>query len=214
MARQTSNVAAGEETLPFRIHPRAFKALGADLVTNDVVAIIELVKNAYDAYATRVDVRFGEDAAGKTFIEVQDDGSGMDRKVIEDAWSTVATPFRRDHPFASRSGRKNRRASGEKGLGRLSAARLGDELEMLTQARNQPCWRVRVNWTDLASAEDLQGCSASISLTDESPFAGSGTLIRILDIKTNWDDEKLADLKENLPRLCPPLKPPMDFRSI
>jgi len=57
----------------------------------------------------------------------------MDRKTIEDAWAIVATPYRLDHPVASRSGRKNRRASGEKGLGRLSAARLGDELDMLTQ---------------------------------------------------------------------------------
>jgi len=35
--------------LPFRIHPRVFAALGADLVTNEVVAVIELVKNSYDA---------------------------------------------------------------------------------------------------------------------------------------------------------------------
>ncbi|MCK6484530.1 MAG: ATP-binding protein [Phycisphaerae bacterium] len=211
MARQTRNAAAGEETLPFRIHPRAFKALGADLVTNDVVAIIELVKNAYDAYATRVDVRFGDDAAGRTFIEVQDDGSGMDRKVIEDAWSTVATPFRRDHPFASRSGRRNRRASGEKGLGRLSAARLGDELEMFTQARNQPCWRVRVNWAAVAEADDIDACSASISRTEDSPFATSGTLIRILATKAIWDDEKLSDLRDNLARLLPPFDTADDF---
>src|SRR5262245_18887070 len=138
MPRQVPVQTDSEETLPFRVHPRAFRALGADLVTNDVVAIIELVKNAYDAYATRVDVRFGEDTAGATFIEVQDDGSGMDRKTIEDAWSTVATPYRQKHPVTFRSGRKTRRASGEKGLGRLSAARLGDELEMFTQARNQP----------------------------------------------------------------------------
>lgn len=54
MARHSDAVAsASKETiLPFRIHPRAFKALGADLVTNDVVAIIELVKNSYDAYST------------------------------------------------------------------------------------------------------------------------------------------------------------------
>src|ERR1043165_322882 len=115
MARQTQELVAGEETLPFRIHPRAFRALGADLVTNDLVAIIELVKNAYDAYATRVDVRFGEDTEGSTTIEIQDDGAGMDRKTIEDAWSTVATPYRLEHPVASRTGRKNRRTSGEKG---------------------------------------------------------------------------------------------------
>lgn len=208
MARNSSN----EETLPFRIHPRAFRALGADLVTNDTVAIIELVKNAYDAFATRVDVRFGGNSEGNTFIEIQDNGSGMDRSVIENAWSTVATPYRRDHPVASRSGRKNRRASGEKGLGRLSAARLGDELEMLTQARNQPCWRVRVNWTDLTTAADIEACSASISRVHESPFAGSGTLIRIGAVETVWDDEKFSELRDNLARLMPPFDASDDFQ--
>lgn len=204
MTQITRNARAADDLLPFRIHPRAFKALGADLVTNDVVAIIELVKNAYDAYATRVDVRFGEDAEGVTFIEVQDDGSGMDRKIIEDAWSTVATPYRREHPVASRSGRKNRRASGEKGLGRLSAARLGDELEMLTRARDQPCWRVRVNWATVAAADGLDTCSAFISRAEDSPFVNSGTLVRILAAKAVWDDEKLSDLRDNLARLLPP----------
>ena len=38
--------------IPFKMHPRVFAALGADLVTNDVVAVIELVKNSYDAFAS------------------------------------------------------------------------------------------------------------------------------------------------------------------
>ena len=41
----------------FRVHARALAALGRDLVTDDVVAVMELVKNSYDALATRVDVR-------------------------------------------------------------------------------------------------------------------------------------------------------------
>ena len=55
-----ATIISGTVAVPFTIHPRPFKALGADLVTNDVVAIIELVKNAYDAYATEVNVRFRE----------------------------------------------------------------------------------------------------------------------------------------------------------
>ncbi|MEW6321502.1 MAG: sensor histidine kinase [Acidobacteriota bacterium] len=212
MPRRTQAVVDAEEVLPFRIHPRAFKALGADLVTNDVVAIIELVKNAYDAYATRVDVRFGEDDAGDPFIEVQDDGSGMDRRTIQDAWTTVATPYRQKHRIASRSGRKDRRASGEKGLGRLSASRLGDQLEMLTQARRQPCWRVRVNWAALANAHDLQECRAAISVAPSSPFRISGTLIRIQSLNSAWDDAKLSDLRDNLARLLPPFATADDFQ--
>jgi len=50
------------DRIPFKMHPRIFSALGADLVTSDVVAIIELVKNSYDAFAKRVDVRLGVSA--------------------------------------------------------------------------------------------------------------------------------------------------------
>ena len=209
--QHTGTHPTSEVTLPFRIHPRAFKALGADLVTNDVVAIIELVKNAYDAYATRVDVRFGDNESGGTFIEVQDNGSGMDRKTIQDAWFTVATPYRLEHPMTSRSGKKRRRASGHKGLGRLSAARLGDNLEVLTQAQHQPCWRVRVNWAEVAEANDIGACTADISPVEDSPFETSGTLVRILSTKAIWDEAKFSDLRDNLARLLPPFEIAEDF---
>jgi hypothetical protein len=111
------------EKIPFKIHPRVFAALGSDLVTNDVVAIIELVKNSYDAVASRVDVRFVDPDAGDRFLEVLDDGVGMSRHIIEDAWCVVATPFRQNNPVSSKA-EHERRASGNKGLGRLSAARL------------------------------------------------------------------------------------------
>src|SRR5579864_8324604 len=104
------------DEIPFRIHPRVFAALGADLVTNDVVAVIELVKNSYDAFATRVDVNFGSDG-DRSYLEIVDNGVGMDRDTIEDAWCVVATPYRLQHPQTTKASQK-RRVSGEKGLGR------------------------------------------------------------------------------------------------
>lgn len=123
----------GYESIPFRMHPRVFAALGADLVTNDVVAVIELVKNSYDAFASNVWIRFSRDDVDGDILEIEDDGQGMTKDVIEDIWCIVATPFKEDNPFVKR-GTKKRRVSGDKGLGRLSIARLGDRLHMLTQA--------------------------------------------------------------------------------
>ena len=54
---EAKNEAAGTTRVTFRFHTRALAALGRDLVTSDVVAVMELVKNAYDALATRVEVR-------------------------------------------------------------------------------------------------------------------------------------------------------------
>lgn len=176
-AASTTQVGA-RDTVPFTIHPRAFKALGADLVTNDVVAIIELVKNAYDAYATLVDVRFNE-GHDEWLLEIEDNGSGMSRATIEEAWCTVATPYRKTHPVAKHPGKRNRRASGEKGLGRLSAARLGKKLEMVTQAEDGNCWTVQVDWEHLATSESLDQCVATVTRTPERRFETSGTLLRI-----------------------------------
>jgi|SRR5208282_2878752 len=81
-----------EQKVAFRMHPRVFAALGADLVTNDVVAVIELVKNAYDALATRVDVRFRESKEDGAFLEIEDNGIGMTDLIIDDVWCVVATP--------------------------------------------------------------------------------------------------------------------------
>ena len=55
------------DKIPFRLHPRVFSSLGSDLVTNDVVAIIELVKNSYDANATKVDIRVVNEANDSIF---------------------------------------------------------------------------------------------------------------------------------------------------
>src|SRR5580704_253979 len=89
---------SGAQQIPFRLHPRVFAALGADLVTNDVVAIIELVKNSYDAFAKNVWLRFCLDEKDGAFLEIEDDGHGMTRKLIEDVWCLVATPYKSDNP--------------------------------------------------------------------------------------------------------------------
>ena len=114
-------IRTSQERIPFRMHPRVFAALGADLVTNDVVAVIELVKNSYDAMATRVDVIYGSDPKSGPFLEISDNGLGMSRLVLETARFVVATPYRATHAVETR-GKMTRRTSGEKGLGRLSAA--------------------------------------------------------------------------------------------
>lgn len=199
------------ERILFKVHPRVFAALGADLVTNDVVAVIELVKNSYDAFATRVDVRFGDDHKHGRYIEVEDNGSGMDRATIKDVWCMVATPFRKENPV-TKKGERVRRVAGEKGLGRLSAARLGHRLEMLTQSDGEPCWRVTVDWSGLASEDDLSTCGATIEeVNDRTPSRRSGTRVRVLGLKAEWSEERVTDLEENLQRLVSPFAQVHDF---
>jgi signal transduction histidine kinase len=197
--------------IPFKMHPHVFAALGADLITNDIVAVIELVKNAYDAFAKNVWLRFDEDKDCNKFIDIEDDGFGMNRDTIENVWSLVATPFKHDNPYAV-FGEKKRRVSGEKGLGRLSVARLGSYLEMFTKTANEPCWKVEVNWGDISSANSMENCYLSCVKYDKAILSGkTGTLIRISNLRSEWNDGMVTDLKENLARLISPFDKTGDF---
>ena len=201
----------GFEQIQFKMHPRVFAALGADLVTNDVVAVIELVKNSYDAFAENVWIRFGEDKEGVRFLEIEDDGTGMTREVIEDAWCVVATPFKADNPTVE-SKKRTRRVAGEKGLGRLSVSRLGQKLHLLTQSPGGDCWELEVDWSVLAGEHDLSACFTRFrKYEDKSPFSDSGTKIRILPLKSFWDAGQTVDLEDNLTRLISPFSKRDDF---
>ena len=192
------------ESIPLRMHPRVFAALGADLVTNDVVAVIELVKNSYDAFAHRVQIRFRQDAAGTPYIELEDDGLGMTKDVIQNVWSVVATPYKESDSVTKKGGR-TRRVVGNKGLGRLSVARLGDRLEMLTQASDSPCWEVTADWPGISQVNDISQSSVYCrEHLGASPFIKSGTLIRILDLKEAWDESRIDELRQDLRRFISP----------
>ena len=187
------------------MHPRVFESLGKDLVTNDIVAVIELVKNSYDAYARNVWIRFGENEPDGSYLEIEDDGQGMTEEILEDVWCMVATPFKEEHPLTKR-GKGRRRVAGEKGLGRLSTLRLGKRLHMLTQTENSPCWEVSVNWDALLEADDLSESFVNYRpYSQESPFStGSGTMLTIYDLNSHWDQNRISDLRNNLARLISP----------
>ena len=200
-----AGTASSAERMEFRYHPRLIRALGAELVTNDIIAVIELVKNSYDAFAHNVKVRFAEDSDGD-FIEILDDGSGMTRDVITEAWFTVATPFKADNP-TTRLGARQRRVSGDKGLGRLSAARLGNRLEMITQASGAPCWKVDVEWDSALDNTSSGETKATISEVHRRAFfPETGTRIRISDLSRRWADSAFNDLRDSLARLVSPFK--------
>ena len=202
------------ERVLLRVHPRIFAALGSDLVTNDVVAVIELVKNAYDANASSVHVSFLNDASSGRCLEILDDGCGMTRETIENVWCLVATPYKKEHPHIGR-GSKRRRVTGEKGLGRLSVARLGAQLQMITKAADDVCWEIKTDWSVVTQGDTLADSFISCTQCREpEPFrqTNSGTRIRIHDLQEAWDDSQIADLEDNLRRLVSPFKSENDFR--
>ena len=196
---------------------------------------MELVKNSYDALATRVQIRIhtatpdeeGSSSAddGSTdsdtdpdsaqaepsYIEILDDGVGMDYKTIRDVWCVVATPFRHKNPVSSKPGR-SRAATGDKGLGRLSAARLGRSFEMTTKTTSGSPLKFSLSWDDMFGADDTAGLAFPLEKVPASALPETqGTLIRISRLNEEWTSEKIDKLRANLSRFVSPFASKTDF---
>lgn len=197
---------AMKKTISMQFHPRAFAAFGADLVTNDTVAVTELVKNCYDAFAYHVQVEFGEDKRGK-YIQITDDGLGMTSDIIENSWAVIATPYKEKNPVVYRDG-KIRRVSGNKGLGRFSAARLGSIMHIWTKSDSDSYLHAKMDWNSFVESNNVNDCKISIETLDDDDcvFDPSGTILRIRKLTSEWDQKKIDELRENLSRLISPFK--------
>lgn len=194
------------EHVAIQFHPRAFSAFGSDLVTNDCVAIAELVKNGYDAFANNVSISVFSD-----LIEIIDDGVGMTRDTIKNAWAVIATPYKEKRPIIEKDG-KIRRVSGNKGLGRFSAARLGRFLEIITKNDDDYYITAQIDWENLVNSGSMSDCKILISSSDKnSEITKSGTIIRISGLYEDWNDKKITELKNALSRLISPFETIDDF---
>ena len=195
-----------ERIISMQFHPRAFAAFGADLVTNNTVAITELVKNCYDAFAYTVTVEFAEDKLGK-YIQISDDGIGMTSDIIENSWAVIATPYKQKNPTVKRNG-KIRRVSGNKGLGRFSAARLGGILHIWTKNNDDAYLHAEMNWNSFLESNNVNDCKISLEELppEDNAFSTTGTIIRIRKLASEWDQDAIDELRDNLSRLISPFK--------
>jgi signal transduction histidine kinase len=209
---------------PLRPRARILRTLGDELISSEMVAVIELVKNAYDADATRVLVRFqGSLEIGKGRIEVIDNGHGMSLKTIRTVWMEPATLMRKRRP---RSEKRGRRVLGQKGIGRFAASRLADYLEVVTRRAEMSRevrvffdWsqfddqekyldEVEVLWEEAEPVEICPGGIIQIMWEEDEKFEADelthGTVLRMEGVRTTWGKEQFEGLRTGLSRLISP----------
>lgn len=129
--------------------------IGLELISGETVALTELVKNAFDADANFVLVRLSGSLEDGVIppevgvIEVLDDGVGMSSTVIANTWLEPATPHRRRQRYSDRG----RRMLGEKGVGRFAAAKLAEQLELVSRPEDGDEIHVRLDWRDFENED-------------------------------------------------------------
>jgi signal transduction histidine kinase len=206
----------------FKPRARIIKTIGEELISNDNVAIVELVKNSYDAESPIVEITFNgavkERQEGKRIkkyidktnasIVIYDEGKGMDFSIIESAWMEPATNFKKKETNQN----TKRKFTGEKGVGRFASAKLASHLELVTRQKDNNEIVVRFNWDDFSSEDNyLANIQVHWEIRQPTEIKESGTILKLLNLNNDWDENKIRELRITLSRLLNPIVPMEDF---
>lgn len=213
------------EQVQFKISSALKDLVGKDLITNDNVAIFELVKNSYDAYATKVEITFSDNK-----IIIADNGKGMTFDDLKEKWLFLGYSAKKDgtedvQQDKQKSYRDNikRHYAGAKGIGRFSCDRLGKQLSLTTKSKNSDTTEtIVVDWTEFEIDQkkefaqiNVQHLSINNNTASFPEHRDTGTILEITNLndeKIPWNRRRLLDLKRSLEKLINPLSETNDFR--
>lgn len=197
----------------FRISSYLKDVIGRDLVTNEFVAIFELVKNSFDAGATRVDIEFDPEESS---IVIVDDGRGMSHEDIHDKWLFVA--YSEKAEIAPKNYRDKIRPAGQfagnKGIGRFACDTLGEKLELYSLSKGgKSISKLEVDWKrfERDSSEEFQNIDVTLGTSRSFPKINNaaapsahGTVLVIKDTRQHWNKEHIERLRSDLAKLIDP----------
>lgn len=210
------------EKMKYRISSRATILLGRESVSKVDGAIIELVKNTYDADATLCYICFD---MVHDCIYILDNGIGMTKNIIESHWMLIGTDNKRENFRTD----KKRIKSGEKGIGRFALDRLGSKCEMYTKSElSEKLILWKTDWENFEqSGKCIDEVEAEFTYLD-SEFVNvipqeiyinimdlnknkeknislnSGTLFKISKLRDKWTEKDISNILDSMGFLIPP----------
>jgi signal transduction histidine kinase len=202
--------------LIFQVRPRLLTLLGDQLIRDASLAVFELVKNAYDADATKCSVTLEDlDDEDQAEIVIQDNGSGMDESILRNVWMMIATDFRTaQRAEQRRTPLFHRFPLGEKGLGRLSIHKLGRFVRLVTRTRGGLELEAEFDWDIIETASNLNSAIVKLERRREpKAFPGNkhGTRLEVTRLRESWTRGELRKLHRAVNSLCSPFQGPTDF---
>lgn len=203
---------------PFKVSTHLKDVIGRDLVTNEFVAIFELVKNSVDAGAHLIQIEIDPEA---DVMRITDDGKGMSVDDITGKWLFVAYSAKADG--SEDEGGSDYRDkiksvggyAGSKGIGRFSCDTLGSSLRLYSRAKksSKGAASLTVNWAEFEkdSKDEFKNILVEIEEDDQFPNLemavipnGTGTVLQIEGLRHLWDEANLIKLRSYLAKLIDP----------
>lgn len=203
----------------FSVSARVAMQLGRESISSSITAIIELVKNAYDADAGQVCIRFARlDGNGPRMV-VEDNGFGMSIKALKKSWMIIGTNTKAK---AQKPTAKGRVMTGEKGLGRLGLDRLCQRTLVQSKAKGSAKpFELELDWTRYEDSdkrlETIKHRIYSLAHLNFDPLTGRakrcrhGTRLVLEGLKDRWDEQSLRTLRKELSLMVSPFAGPRDF---
>lgn len=195
------DVNGGEADYAIRPAGRHVLTIGEELIQDQCAALVELVKNSYDADSKNVEIVIEKELDGKVIICITDHGHGMSSVDIVEKWLVPSTANKKNH----RKSPKGRVMQGRKGIGRYAASILGNEFFMSSVTSDGVASYISIDWSDFEKAQYLD--QVRIRVKTERTNNESGTTIRIKaegDSAKYWTERKLDKLKYELKKLIAP----------
>ncbi|WP_407474941.1 ATP-binding protein [Sulfitobacter sp. PM12] len=193
-----------EDKLRFKPKARIIRTIGDQLISGPEAAVIELVKNAYDADANFVEIKFTPPLqSGEGRISITDDGHGMSLDDIRLKWMEPATASKvKDR----RSPSKTRKMMGSKGIGRFAAAKLGAKMALTStvsdKGGNVAVLIPELDWSIFS--DDVYLSDIAIDYLVQNVEEPTGTTIEVIELHESWTKNRLSKLYGELRRLLSP----------
>ncbi|MCK4440484.1 MAG: ATP-binding protein, partial [Sulfurovaceae bacterium] len=196
----------------FSVDAGIIDRLGKELVARHETAVSELIKNAYDADATRVTITFNESYKIGGILEIEDNGLGMTKEQLINGFMRLSSSDKLHFP---RSPRYDRKRAGKKGIGRFCSQRLGKKLTIITQTLEaKKALKVVIYWDDFMGDKELSFITNEIEYIEKEK--DEGTTLVIEQLRDSWTEAQIKRVYRYASETIQPFplsKPKKDTKS-
>jgi len=204
-----------KEKLIFKPRSRLLLQLGNQLIRNESIALLELIKNSYDADASVAKIIIKNvDNSEEGEIIIEDNGYGMTPKIIKNVWMEPGSDYK-DQIIKQlkRTPKFGRLPLGEKGIGRFAVHKLGNIIELITKAEGYPEVYLKIDWNIFKKSGYLDEFPVEIIERDPVLYKNTtGTKIIIKKLKKLWSKGMVRDVYRSVNSFCSPFDSPDSFR--